>query len=122
MKTYTPEQANQLLEAARGDRLEALYVLLLISACRLGELLGLRWPAIDLEHGEMQIATALKDVANHRTLGTPKTPRSRRTIPLTPLAVESLKRRRIAHLEEQLAADAEWNPQQLVFCTTNGTA
>jgi integrase len=78
--------------------------------------------AIDLERGEMQIAISLKDVANHRTLGTPKTPRSRRTIPLTPLAIESLKRRRITQLDEQLAADAEWNPQQLVFCTTNGTA
>jgi integrase len=42
MKTYTPEQANQLLEAVSGDRLEALYVLMLTSACRLGELLGLR--------------------------------------------------------------------------------
>jgi len=122
MKTYTPEQANQLLEAAHGDRLEALYVLLLTSACRLGELLGLRWPAIDLERGEMQIATALKDVANHRTLGMPKTPRSRRTIPLTPLAIESLKRHRVAQLEERLAAGSEWNPDQLVFCTTNGTA
>jgi integrase len=122
MKTYTPEQANQLLETARGDRLEALYVLLLTSACRLGELLGLRWPAIDLERGEMQIATALKDVANRRTLGMPKTPRSRRTIPLTPLAVESLKRHRVAQLEERLAAGSEWNPDQLVFCTTNGTA
>jgi len=47
MKTYTPEQASQLLEAASGDRLGALYVLMLTSACRLGELLGLRWTALD---------------------------------------------------------------------------
>jgi integrase len=84
MKTYTPEQANQLLEAARDDRLEALYILMLTSACRLGELLGLRWPALDLERGEMQIASTLKEVSSHRSLGTPKTPRSRRMIPLTP--------------------------------------
>lgn len=123
MQTYTSEQANQLLEAARGDRLEALYVLMLTSACRLGELLGLRWPAVDLERAEMQITASLKDVAGHRILGTPKTPHSRRTIPLTPLAVDSLQRHRTPQLAERLAfGTADWNPDQLVFCTTVGTS
>ena len=102
----------------RGDRLEALYILMLTSACRLGELLGLRWSAVDLERGEMRIATALKEVASKRSLGRPKTPRSRRTIPLTPLAVASLKRHRIKQHEERLKHGPDWNPQQLVFCTT----
>ncbi len=51
MQVYTPEQANQLLDAAKGDRLETLYLLMLTSVCRLGETLGLRWSAIDLERG-----------------------------------------------------------------------
>jgi integrase len=77
MKVYDPDQANQLLEAAKGDRLEAMYVLMLTSACRLGELLGLRWEALDLERVEMRITTALKDVPSHRTLGRTKTALSR---------------------------------------------
>lgn len=112
MKTYTPEQASQLLEAASGDRLEPLYVLMLTSACRLGELLGLRWQAINLERGEMQIVTALKDVDGSHQLGQPKTLRSRRTIPLTPLAVASLKCHKARQAEEQLARPIPgWNPQ-----------
>ena len=122
MKTYTPEQANQLLEAASGDRLEALYVLMLTSACRLGELLGLRWTAVDLDRGEMQITAAMKDVQGHRWWGRPKTPHSRRTIPLTPLAVASLKRHKLRQAEERLARGADWNPDQLVFTTSTGTA
>ena len=122
MKTYTPEQANQLLEGASGDTLEALYVLMLTSACRLGELLGLRWPALDLERGEMRITSAMKDVLGHRSLGMPKTFRSRRTIPLTPVAVASLKRHKAKQAEEQLARGGDWNPDWLVFCTTVGTA
>lgn len=102
MQVYTPEQANRLLEAAQGDRLESLYILMLTTTCRLGELLGLRWSAVDLERGEMQIVTALKEVASKRSLGRPKTPRSRRAIPLTPLAVASLKRHRIKQQEERL--------------------
>lgn len=121
MKTFTPEQANLFLETATGDNLEALYVLMLTSACRLGELLGLRWPALDLERGEMRITSAMKDVLGHRTLGRPKTPRSRRTIPLTPLAVASLKRHKAKQAEERLAQGGDWNPDQLVFCTTVGT-
>jgi integrase len=121
MKTYTPEQASQLLDAAKGDRLEALYVLMLTTACRLGELLGLRWSALDLERGEMQITAALKDVKNHRSIGAPKTSHSRRTIPLTPVAVASVRRHHIAQLEERLAHGTDWNPDQLVFCTTTGT-
>lgn len=123
MQTYTPEQAARLLDAARGDRLEALYVLMLTTACRLGEMLGLRWAAVDLEGGELTVATALKEVASSRSLGTPKTARSRRTIPLTPRAIAALQRHKIAQAEEQLASPlTDWNPDQLVFCTTHGTS
>jgi integrase len=122
MKTYTPEQASQLLEAASGNRLETFYVLMLTSGCRLGELLGLRWHALDLERGEMQVTSAMKDVQGHRWSGQPKTPHSRRTIPLTPLAIASLKRHRVRQAEEKLAHDAGWNPDQFVFTTSTGTA
>jgi integrase len=95
---------------------------MLTSACRLGELLGLHWPAIDLERGEMQITSAMKNVQGHRWSGQPKTPHSRRTIPLTPLAIASLKRHKVKQLEERLAHGADWNPDRLVFTTTTGTA
>jgi integrase len=122
MQTYTPEQANRLLDAAQGDRLEAMYVLMLTSGCRLGELLGLRWSALDLDRAEMQISMALKDVSSRRTLGRPKTPRSRRTIPLTLRAIEALKHHRIEQMEERLAYGPDWNAQNLVFVTTTGNA
>jgi integrase len=95
---------------------------MLTSACRLGELLGLRWTAVDLERGEMQITAAMKDVQGHRWWGRPKTPHSRRTIPLTPLAIASLKRHKIRQAEERLARGVDWNPDQLVFTTSTGTA
>jgi integrase len=122
MKVYTPDQANQLLEAAGGDRLEALYLLMLTSACRIGELLGLRWSALDLERGEMKIIPTLKREERERVLGRPKTPHSRRTIPLTSVAVASLGRHHARQAEEQRARGAGWNPDQLVFVTSNGTS
>lgn len=48
MCPLSASQARELLEAARGDRLEALYVLALHTGMRRGELLGLKWEDIDL--------------------------------------------------------------------------
>jgi integrase len=95
---------------------------MLTTACRLGELLGQRWGALDLERGELKVTAALKDVQGHRSLGTPKTPHSRRTIPLTPVAVASIKRHQARQKEEKLQHSADWNPDGLVFCTTAGTS
>ncbi len=43
IQPLTREQALALLDTARGDRLEALYVFALTAGLREGELLGLRW-------------------------------------------------------------------------------
>jgi integrase len=122
MQTYTPEEANRLLAAAEDDRLEALYVLMLTSACRLGELLGLCWEALDLDRAEMQITSAMKDVSGHQSLGRPKTNHSRRAIPLTARAVAALRQRHVNQTVELLKHGGGWNTQHLVFCTKNGTA
>ena len=122
MQVYTPEQAQQLLDAARGDRLEAMYVLMLTTGCRLGELLGLRWEALDLERKELHVSSVLKEVKNKRSLGRPKTPHSRRAIPLTQLAVNLLHDHHTRQTLERLQNGHGWNPHHLVFCTKTGTA
>jgi integrase len=50
----TNEQARKLLDAARGDRLEGLYVVAVQSGLRQGELLALRWEVVDLEARTLQ--------------------------------------------------------------------
>jgi integrase len=55
MQVYTPAQAQQLLAAAKGDRLQASYALMLTTGCRWDELVGLRWEALDLERKELHV-------------------------------------------------------------------
>jgi integrase len=43
------------LEASRGNRLEALYVLAVTAGLRIGELLGLKWEDIDLGAGSLHV-------------------------------------------------------------------
>jgi hypothetical protein len=61
-KEITPldrQQANILLDAASGDRIEALYVLAIHTGMREGELLGLKWEDVDLERGVLRLRHAL---------------------------------------------------------------
>jgi integrase len=68
------------------------------------------------------VTSVLNEIKSKRYLGSPKTPRSRRTIPLTQLAVDLLHHHKVAQAEERLRNGSGWNPEHLVFCTSTGTA
>ena len=57
---------RSFLEAVRGDRLEALYVLAISTGMRQGELLGLRWQDVDLERRQLQLVRQLKTRQSRR--------------------------------------------------------
>ncbi len=50
-QTLTVEQARQLLEEARGSRIEVMILVALNTGMRRGELSALRWDDIDFENG-----------------------------------------------------------------------
>jgi integrase len=87
------EQMRQLLEVARDSRLEALFVLVVITGMREGELLGLRWRSVNLDSKYVQVQSALKLTHSQGPiLQDLKTSPSRRKIALTTTAVEALRR------------------------------
>src|SRR5215212_4606242 len=94
IKALSPDQARTLLETARDDRLEALYVLAVQCGLRQGELLGLKWEDVDLERGTLQVRRTLSG----STFTTPKTAKSRRSVRLTKSTLQALRK----HLERQL--------------------
>ena len=120
MHPLSAEEARKLLEAARGDRLEALWVLAVHTGMRQGELLALKWTDVDLEAGKISVRRTLTREGGHYTLGEPKTKRSRRTVKLTGAAAEALR----SHLSRQMAdmerLGALYRDQGLVFTTDSG--
>jgi integrase len=96
-------QVNELLSAARGDRLEALYALAVTAGMRLGELLGLQWSDVDLKGRAVMVQHSLQELAGKLTLTEPKTNRGRRRIELPQLAVVALNQHRKRMLKEGLA-------------------
>jgi integrase len=59
MCVFTDEQTRKFLAEARGNYLEALFVLAVATGAREGELLGLSWGDVDLQTGKMQIKRIL---------------------------------------------------------------
>src|SRR5919199_268167 len=76
----TAEEANRLLEAASGDRLESLYMLAIHTGLRQGELLALKWEDVDLERGMLRVRRTLTRAGGKVSLGEPKTKKSRRSV------------------------------------------
>lgn len=118
-------QSRALLEAARGDRLEALYVLAVTTGMRQGELLALRWRDVDLDAQHLQVrGTLVWRAPEGFSIGQPKTKRSRRRLDLSNEAVAALRRHRITQAEDRLAAGALWGSDSqwpdLVFTNAIG--
>ena len=120
MQPLSPEQVKTLFEAARGDRLEALYILAVHTGLRQGELLGLKWDDVDLEDGTLQVRRALTTAKGGPVLAAPKTKGSRRSVKLTQSAIEALK----SHLKRQLGeidrAGSLWQENGLIFASESG--
>src|SRR5215211_5951327 len=119
-KALSPQQVAVLLEAASQkpwSRSEALYTVAIHTGLRRGEVLGLKWSDVDLERGTLSVKRSL-DVDG--TLKTPKNAASRRTLKLTPRALEALKTHRLRQNQERLTAGTRWEDYNLVFPNTIG--
>jgi len=79
---WSASEALAFLQAARGDRLYPAFVLLLVYGLRRGEVLGLSWRDVDLEHDVVQIRQQLQRVRGRLRLGPVKTNAGRRDLPL----------------------------------------
>jgi integrase len=114
------DQARALLEAAEGDDLEALYVILLTTGCRINEALALRWDDLDLDARTMRIARSLSWAkGGGPRYGTPKGGKGR-NITLTDRSAAALRRHRLRQNEQRLAMGEAWAFNGLVFTNTIG--
>jgi integrase len=113
IEALTERQAKALLKAAKGDRLEALFVLALTTGMRQGELFALQWADVDLRRRTLYVQRSAQEVSGEITIVEPKTDSSRRRVALTTMAVEALKRRRAI-------GDKEGHGSELVFPSERG--
>lgn len=121
VRVLSPEEARALLDAVKGDRLEALYTVALATGLRQGEALGLRWSDVVLDASMLTVRGALARIEGELRIVEPKSATSRRSITLPEFAVSSLRDHRARQLQERLRAGEAWHPEwNLVFATPQG--
>lgn len=122
LTTLTADEVRRVLDAAKGDRLEALYVLAVTTGMREGELLALRWEHADVDRGTVRVVGTLQRTSVGLVIAEPKTKSSRRLVQLGPTAANALRKHRLVQREERLKAGAIWRDEDLVFSNQIGAA
>ena len=103
----TPGEVRCILAAAQG-RWRVLLVVDAFAGLRASELRGLRWSDVDLKRGEIHVRQRADAWG---TIGPPKTKTSKRSIPIGPFVVNTLKEWKLACPKTEL---------NLVFPGDNG--
>jgi integrase len=122
MRARSPDEARQFLGAVVDDRLYGLWVLVLATGMRRGELAGLRWGDVDLDAGVLAVRRSRVSVSYLVRESDPKTRSSRRTISLDARMVAVLRAHRRRQLEDRLAWGAAWTDTGYVFTSEDGLA
>jgi len=121
-RSMTVEQARTFLASVKGDRLEALYVLMLATGLRPGEAFGLPWSNVDFENHQLTVRQALVRHPGGNVIGPGKTGRKGwRTVQLPGPVSAALLSHRERQEKERSDLQHEWDEHHLVFCTPTGT-
>lgn len=121
MSALSADETRRLLEAARGDKLEALYVLAVTTGMRQGELLALKWQDVDLENATISVRRTLTKSGGRLLLGEPKTKKSRRTIHVTETVVRALREHLARQMEHMQRLGDLYQDEGLVFASEVGS-
>lgn len=122
---FQPEQLRQILSAAEAEPImwRTMLNLFVVTGCRRGEILGLKWGKIDFENRQILIDCSLNIDAKSQTVYEGKTKtKNKRYIALPTEVISMLKKCRVWQIEEQLRNGDMWVKSDYVFTAKHGGA
>jgi integrase len=120
-KHWSPDEARHFLALHEGDRLWPVWAFLLGSGLRIGELVFLRWPNVDLEKRLVRVNEFATVLGYDVQRSTGKSREAIRTVDVDAHLVELLRTQRRFQAEEKLRA-AEYEATDYVFTKERGGA
>ena len=121
LEVWDRDTIRQFFKVAKDSLYYGLYILAILSGMRRSEILGLKWQNVDLTNGTVRIVSTLQRITGKGLVeGTPKTPRSRRQLPLHPMAVGVLTVIRDRQNRQRETAGEFWEETGYVFTNGNG--
>ena len=121
---YQPEEVTAILNALgeEPEQWRMLILLLLVSGCRRGEALGLKWEDVSFEYNRIYIC---RNVLYNKERGvyvdTPKTKNSTRYISIPAETMAELRRHKAWQASERLRIGTYYENQGYVFTQDNGS-
>ena len=100
MNVWSPDELSRFLRYVENYRAGALVHLAAMTGMRRGELVALRWDAVDPARSTVTVRVAASFLGGLERVEVPKTKRSRRTIDLDQRTASILKRHRATQREE----------------------
>lgn len=119
-KHWSPEEARAFLESQEGDRLRPVWAFLLGSGVRIGELVWLRWPNVDLKNSLVRVVEFASTLGYELAPSNGKSRDSVRTVDIDPGLVNVLKRQRAQQSEDRLRTGAAYVESDYVFTKPGG--
>ena len=99
----------------------APFLLAYQTGMRRGELMGLKWEAVDLDRGMAHVIRTLERIPGKGLhIGEPKSDMSRRAVKLPGSAIKLLTAHKAKQAEMQLAAGPAWHDDSFVFAQPDG--
>ena len=122
IKPLDEKEISAFMNAAQGNRYEAILLVTLFTGLRRGEVCGLTWDCIDFKCGTILVNKQLQNIPGkpgEYHLVSSKNGRDR-TITAAPFVMDVLKRHKAQQAKEQLKAGPLWQNNGFVFCNEMG--
>ncbi|MEZ4540726.1 MAG: tyrosine-type recombinase/integrase [Chloroflexota bacterium] len=114
-RVWSIEEAQKFLSSVLEHRWYSIYLIALTTGARRGEILGMEWQNIDWDRGTISILKTISEIDNKIVISQPKTQRSRRTITLPQVVLDSLKKTKgVSGFIFQTSAGTPVAPRNLV--------
>lgn len=118
---YTGKEIKELLEAAKGTRMEAPIALAALCGLRRGEALAVTPADVDFDNGTISINKQIVRVHGSIKINTPKSQNSTRTVLMIPELAEILRRRITYNEELYLESKSTSYSKPIIRNVNNGT-
>lgn len=129
VKPFTLEEQKRFLKAIEGHRYEVLFLVALYTGLRKGEILALTWNDIDFIKNTVTVSKTAGRVIDitkdsrskeYIKVGTPKTAKGNRVVPLPDFLVKRLKQYKLFKKEESLKIGIQFKESNNLFTAKTG--